>query len=500
MNRHTAIAGLLGLTASFAACQWLAPRDELEPTEPSAARAFPVFSPELPETASAQGYAALVQDAWRREVRFMDAVDPGFAFRSVRPHHRELADGTFSPAEWFSMGGQLFTMNFTEAQGFGGADLPAMSRFHLGERGGPDARRCAACHWRGGLAGAGDAADNAFFRGDGNTEASALVRNPPSLVGAGWKELVATSMTADLQAQRDEAVSFARARGTTFRLALSTHGVSFGAIDVGKDGAVDASALEGIDEDLVVKPFGWKGTFETLREVSEDALNVHHGMQSSWFAANTAPERVGDGDGDDPDGDGVVDEISEGQVSLLTMFIAMQDVPVDQPPEETDQLLLYAKGRQSFADLGCADCHTPSMPVDRTVFTLAGRDGLDDLALDLLTEGAEPRLRPDAITGEIAVPLYSDLKRHAMGDALAEPRDDAGVAADVFITPPLWGIARSRPYLHDARAPTIEDAILLHGGEAQASRDAFDALHEEDRAPLRVFLTSLTRGERLTSP
>jgi CxxC motif-containing protein (DUF1111 family) len=87
-----------------------------------------------------------------------------------------------------------------------------------------------------------------------------------------------------------------------------------------------------------------------------------------------------------------------------------------------------------------------------------------------------------------------------MGEALAESREDAGLGADVFVTRPLWGIARSRPYLHDARAPTLEDAILLHGGEAQASRDAFAALNEKDRATLRVFLTSLTRAERLASP
>ena len=254
---------VLGVLATIGACGWLDPIDDVEPSTPSEARSFPIFSPTLAETTAGQGFDALAQDAWRREVRFMDAIAPGFAFRSVRPHHRELTDGTFESADWFSMGAQLFTMNFTEEQGFGGADLPAMSRFHRGERGGPDARRCAACHWRGGLAGAGDASDNAFFRGDGNTEASALARNPPSLVGAGWKELVAASMTADLHAQRDEAVVFARSHGTAFQLALSTHGVSFGAIEVAEDGTVDLTGLEGIDDDLVVKPFGWKGTFET---------------------------------------------------------------------------------------------------------------------------------------------------------------------------------------------------------------------------------------------
>ncbi len=492
----------LVLVSAGDGCGWLDPNSEDEALESSEARAFPVFSPQRPTSAAEQALQALAQDAWRRELRFMDAADPGFAFRSVRPFQHELESGRFSTEDWFTMGGQLFTMNFSESMGFGGADLPSMSRFHRGERGGPDARRCASCHWRGGPAGAGDAADNAFFRGDGNLESTALVRNPPSLLGAGWKQLVAEEMTAELAALREEYVEFARSEGAAFRAPLRTHGVSFGALIVSESGEIDTSEVEGIDDDLVVRPFGWKGAFIDLRDVVEDALNVHHGLQSTYLARTAPKARVGDGGPRDPDADGVEDEINEGQVSLLTMFIAMQDVPVDQPPLEPDQVLLYARGRQSFADLGCAECHVPQLPIERSRYILPSRDddGREPLEVDLLQDGAQPRLQPDPITARRTLALYSDLKRHHMGDALAEPRADAGVDADVFLTPPLWGIARSRPYLHDARAPTLEDAILLHGGEAQASRDAFDDLSEDERAPLRVFLTSLTRGQRLVSP
>lgn len=470
-----------------------------EPLEPSEARAFPIFSTQRRGSAVEQGLEALAQDAWRRELRFMDAADPGYAFRVNRPRYDELGS-RFGAEAWFTMGGQLFTMQFTETMGFGGDDLPAMSRFHFGERGGPDSRRCSACHWRGGPAGAGDTADNAFFRGDGRTEASALVRNPPALFGAGWKQRLAEEMTEHLQQLRDDAVSFARSRGEEVRLQLDTHGVSFGLLVIDPDGSIDETGLEGIDPDLVVKPFGWKGAFADLRDVVEDAANVHHGMQSTWFAANEDPARVGDGPPDDPDGDGIEDELSDAQVAVMTMFVAMQDVPLDAPPVEPDLVLLYSRGRNDFATLGCAECHTPSLPIENTIYALPDRSGDMDLSFDLLRDAAEPRLEPDPLTGELMVPLYSDLKRHAMGEALAEVRDDADVPADQFITPPLWGIARSRPYLHDGRAPTLEDAILLHGGEARASRDAFAALEEADRAPLRVFLTSLTRGGGLVSP
>ena len=470
-----------------------------EAPDPSEARAYPVFSTHIPASAVEQGLQALEQDAWRRELRFMDAADPGFAFRINRPRYDELSE-RFSPEAWFTMGGQLFTMSFTSEMGFGGADLPPMSRFHFGQRGGPDARRCADCHWRGGPGGAGDAADNAFFRGDGRTESSALVRNPPALFGAGWKQRLAEEMTADLQFRRDDAIAFARSRGEEVVLKLETHGVGFGMLTIARDGTVDDSGLEGIDADLVVRPFGWKGTFADLRDVVEDAANVHHGMQSSWFAAHGDPDRVGDGPPEDPDGDCVQDELSDAQVALVTLFAAMQDVSVDLPPAEPDLLLLYSRGRQDFVTLGCADCHVPSLPLEDTRYTLRARGDEGDLAFDLLSDAAEPRLRPDPITGALEVPLYSDLKRHAMGEGLAESHDDGTVAADQFLTTPLWGVARTRPYMHDGRAPTLEDAILQHGGEAQAARDAFAALDEPDRAPLRTFLTALTRGERLVSP
>ena len=118
------------------------------------------------------------------------------------------------------------------------------------------------------------------------------------------------------------------------------------------------------------------------------------------------------------------------------------------------------------------------------------------LTVDLSRDGAEPRQPKDARE----VYLYSDLKRHDLGAALTEPRADRGVEASSFITAPLWGVARSRPYLHDGRAPTLEDAILLHGGEAAKARDGYIGLAEADRATVRVFLTSLTRARRVVVP
>ena len=71
-------------------------------------------------------------------------------------------------------------------------------------------------------------------------------------------------------------------------------------------------------------------------------------------------------------------------------------------------------------------------------------------------------------------------------------RDTTGSELDPwFITPRLWGVADTAPYLHDGRALTITDAILLHGGEAQTARDNFDGLSDANKILLLTFLRSL---------
>ena len=60
-----------------------------------------------------------------------------------------------------------------------------------------------------------------------------------------------------------------------------------------------------------------------------------------------------------------------------------------------------------------------------------------------------------------------------------------------FRTAPLWGLSQTAPYFHSGEADTIGDAIRLHDGEAAISRDAFDALTEEQRAALMAFMSTL---------
>jgi hypothetical protein len=445
-----------------------------------------------------QAEQALAADAERREQRFRDAADPGWLWRATRVAERDLAART--PREIYALGAQIFNQRFSRRDGFAGKDRDVLSRVHLGARGGPDAYSCADCHRRGGPAGGGDSSDNAYLEGDGDRPDSAFERNPIPLTGAGAVELLAREMSAELQAQQGAARADARKRGEAVRVELSAKGVSFGAIRAAPDGSVDVAELAGVARDLRVRPFGWKGHADSLRDMIEDELAVHHGMQTSRLAASGDAARVGPFGAPDPDGDGVVDEVSDGQLGALTLFLAMQEIPSVDLPTRAEQLALWPVGKERFEAIGCASCHVPALPLDSAVYTLPpiGPDAAP-VRIDLAEHGASPRLVRGA-DGKYLVPLFSDLKRHDIGPELREARSYRSVLGPLFLTRPLWGLARSRPYLHDARAAGLEEAIVAHGGEALPAREAYEALTEEERAPLRIFLISLTRAPRISSP
>ncbi len=501
MKARTPLLAVVALALAFGACsdESLSPVGGATGVDRGGGQLLHTISTRLPLDQREDATAALERDAFRRESRFLDAVSPGHLFQSTRVDEAAIEAGAWTHDELYQLGGQLFNFTFTPEVGFGAKDLPAYGRFQTGRRGGPDAPRCATCHWRGGPAGAGDAADNAYLQGDGNSQSSALARNPISLAGAGLVEIVAAEMSVELAAARSLLAAQARSSGKAARGDLVAKGISFGKLTVRPDGSVDASEIVGIDPDLVVKPFGWKGNVATVRAMVEDELLLHHGMESDFLVAEGDPARVGSFGGVDPDGDHVTSEITEGQVTALTLFVAMQEAPAELTSDTSEQTLLTAKGRALMKTLGCASCHVSSLPLSTTTFTLASRGGGARVTVDLAREGAEPRILPDEVSGAFRVFLFSDLKRHDVGKALAETRPDRGAPASQFLTRPLWGVARSRPYLHDARAAQLEDAILLHGGEAQKARDAYAALPDIDRGAVRLMLTTLTRSPRMVT-
>ena len=417
------------------------------------------------------------RDRWER---FIDAVDVGELSSDIRVSEQHIADGRWSTESLFLAGDELFEHDFGGIDGYG----PGYSRVHAGAAGGPDALSCAECHHRGGFDGAGDRSQNAFFDGNGKDPASAFERNPPHTLGLGAVERLAEEMTRDLQRERSVAIATARIEKRPWTARLESKGVSFGTLVARPDGSVDTSGIEGVDPDLVVKPFGWKGALPTIREFVIDGFQRHHGLQLSGDTPATF----------DGDRDGIPAELTEGMVTAVTAYLTLLEIPVVLPPHDPDLARRHLLGAELFRTAGCADCHVPTLLLDDTRFRFGA------LTVDLLEDAEEPRLVPNVYwrLDDIPVNLYSDLKRHDMGPALAEPRPTVqGIPGDQFLTRSLWGVADTAPYLHDGRAPTLDDAILLHGGEAQRARDAFARMSLDEKAALRIFLLSLSRYPRI---
>lgn len=480
-----------------------------------------------PEAALAAAVEGALEFRLRAENdRLLDARDPGEQLAHLQLPLEALEAQLLAPEALFILGDELFEYEFrAEFGGLGNAldpgsfpaagpnPRPNLRRVHHGEFGGPDALSCAGCHSRGGLNGSGTQSQNAFFRGDGVHTRTADERNAPHVLGLGPVVALAVEMTAELQAHRDGAVERAVARQAPVKVALVTHGVEFGFVEAHADGSVDTAGVRGVDADLVVRPLGWKGHMATLQGFVEESLRVHMGVQSDRAAlavrdGREPAELHGNGNWFDLDRDANFAEVDEAQVVALAFYLAQLEVPVVRPPRDPSLLAGFARGQSLFSSVGCARCHVPDLVLLNPVLELRPRLGRLAMptepapAVNVALEGETPR--PERITPlpqfGYRVALFSDLKRHDMGDALATPLPHNGIPPSVFLTRPLWGLADTAPYLHDGRATSVDEAIRMHGGEAAPEADAYRALTPEERGALGVFLLSLDRAPRLFVP
>lgn len=164
------------------------------------------------------------------------------------------------------------------------------------------------------------------------------------------------------------------------------------------------------------------------------------------------------------------DEVTDPEISATTVLAVVNYLRLLAPPAPGPMTPQREQGQALFHSVGCASCHVPVLQTGpSSVSALAHRD----------------------------VVLYSDLLLHDMGDALADNRPDGGASGREWRTAPLWGLRLMQRFLngdafllHDGRARTVEEAILLHGGEGQASRDAFAALTVAERRALLDYVSS----------
>jgi CxxC motif-containing protein (DUF1111 family) len=199
-------------------------------------------------------------------------------------------------------------------------------------------------------------------------------------------------------------------------------------------------------EDGRLGRFGWKANVPSIREFVRDALSGELGL--------TVPDESGLSFGSPADDDEARDpEADVGSIDAIASFIQL----LAPPPRIRTDMTLEDRGEAIFNSIGCSSCHVPAL---RTA------DGVDVYA-------------------------YTDLLLHEVTepDALGIEEGDAGIHE--LRTPPLWGLARTAPYLHDGHASTIEDAVSMHAGEASTARTEAASLSASDKEALVAFLRSL---------
>jgi CxxC motif-containing protein (DUF1111 family) len=207
--------------------------------------------------------------------------------------------------------------------------------------------------------------------------------------------------------------------------------------------------------------FGWKAQHATLLVFGADAYRNEMGITNDLFR-----EELGVGLTADqyrrcdpfPDPEDRADPATRRRgIDNFESFMKFL-APVGRG-EITAQV---GQGERVFAAIGCTSCHTPSFTTPAHV----------ERALD-----------------RVAVPLFSDLLLHDIGTGDSIPQ--APALPEEIRTPALWGLRFRRPLLHDGSAPTIEEAVSRHAGEAARARRGFELLDESGKAALLAFLRSL---------
>ncbi len=210
--------------------------------------------------------------------------------------------------------------------------------------------------------------------------------------------------------------------------------------------------------------FGWKANQPTVEAQNAGAFIGDIGITSTLHPSENCPASqtscASTPNGGSP-------ELDDAALFDATYYGKLLAVPARRDYQDATVLA----GKRLFRDLGCAGCHTPA-------FTT----GIDPDFPELSSQAIRP---------------YTDLLLHDMGDGLADHRPDFLADGREWRTQPLWGLGlietvnRHTFLLHDGRARNVTEAILWHGGEAEASRDEYRQLSAADREALETFLGSL---------
>lgn len=201
--------------------------------------------------------------------------------------------------------------------------------------------------------------------------------------------------------------------------------------------------------------FGKKAAVYDLLQQTATAYNQDMGITSAYEPYDTYS------------GQAIDPEISVSKVLDVVFYLKTLKAPLQRSTEDP----AVKAGRQLFLDLRCSSCHVPEL-----------KTGYSPIA---------------ALSYKVFYP-YTDLLLHDMGPGLNDGYTEGTALPEEWRTPPLWGLGLSKNaqggkyfLMHDGRAGSIREAILMHGGEGQQSRSRFQQLPEPEQQQLIRFLEHL---------
>jgi len=223
--------------------------------------------------------------------------------------------------------------------------------------------------------------------------------------------------------------------------------------------------------ELRIGRFGWKGNAASIKQQAADAFLHDMGLSTplrpEHWGECTAVEGACRAMPHGAQPQLGAEEVPGDLLDLVTFYSQNLAVPARRDVDDPAVLA----GKKVFYESGCAGCHTPKYVTRR--------------------DAAVPKLAFQLIWP------YTDLLLHDMGDGLADNRPEGSASGREWRTPALWGIGLAKTvngeatFLHDGRARTLLEAILWHGGEAEAARNEVVEMEKADRDNLIRFLESL---------
>lgn len=201
--------------------------------------------------------------------------------------------------------------------------------------------------------------------------------------------------------------------------------------------------------------FGKKASAYNLLHQTVGAYNQDMGITSTFDLIDTYS------------GLSIDPEVSDKDVRDVVFYLETLKAPIQRNQDDPEII----QGKNLFIDINCGTCHKPTLTT--------GYSSIEKLSYKTFHP-------------------YTDLLLHDMGSNLDDGYTEGSAQTYEWRTPPLWGLGLSPTtqggqyfLMHDGRANSIEEAILMHGGEALNSKMLYQNLSQQEKDVLIKFLESL---------